>query len=1241
MAAYKGWDAKMSDQMIPPAGNATDIRLQAGFGSMINSILSRFASATGSEIDENIVTTLQEVCLLVGADASYVIQLNRKMSHWSATHYWRAPGVPAVAAKYQKVPLSTHSWSEHILFAGGIIRLRSLDDLPPEAVGERKDYADDGVRSLLSVPLRGRGGRIIGCVGFRSYSRHLPISDDIVQAVQMVADAIANVLERQSVEAALRESESKYRNLVETTQTGYVVIGFDGMVYDANAEYIRLTGRESPDDVLGHTVLEWSANPEKNSGALQQCVNAGFIRNLEVDYAAKDGTTTTVEINATVIDTRDGKRIIAICRDITDRVLSDEKVSKAFRCSPNVLLIARLKDNCILEVNESFEKFSGYRREEAVGHTVTELGLWFNLDDRDGVLQRLATEGHIRNEELRFQTKTGEPLVGVTSIDTLDVRGDKCWLVVVTNVTDQKRIEASLLNAERELQEVINGYPIPTFVIDKQHRITHWNKAIEQLSCIPAEQVLGTTDVWKAFSNAPRRCMANILLDGDMTEFERVYAGKYRRSDVSEDAYEATDLFHLCGGNDRWLAFSASILKDAHGNTIGAIETLDDITERKLAEEELRRYRDHLEELVKDRTDELEHSRKEAVRLMQDANTQRHRTEVALKALRQSEEQLRQSEFELRVSNEHLARAQAVAHVGHWTWDLLTDIITGSPEYHRIRKTTPDTLSTFEDVLKTIHPDDREHWLALVHAVKTGKKPYVVDYRLLLSDGTIKYVHAQGETTCDEHGKPILLFGALFDVTDTKIAEAKLKDAIIAAETANRAKSAFLANMSHELRTPLTAVLGFTQLLREDPTLTKSQKENLDIINRSGEHLLSLINDVLEMSKIESGQLGLQESVFDLWTVLDSIEEMLRVRAAAKHLTFRLVRDAGVPRYVKADARRLKQVLINLAGNAVKFTHGGSVTIRVRLEPDKDLLNCEVEDTGPGICAEDQARLFNRFVQVGEGNEGVGLGLYISRKLVELMGGRIAVESELGKGSRFIFNIRCQSAATEGMETELAGRRVVAIAPGQPHFRILVVEDKFETRLFVVKMLEAVGFTVEEAENGYEAVTRFEAGLPDLVLMDMRMPIMDGYEAIRRIKATAHGKATPVIAVTASAFEEERSNIFEAGADGFLGKPLQIDELFETIQEHLGVVYVYSDVTTPASLAMIDVAALEGMIANLPDELANKLADAASVLDMESLIALMPEVASHNAFLAEQLTNLTREYHIAKLTELLGTRRLS
>ena len=1231
----------MSDETIPRTPEIADIRLEPAFGAIINSILSRFASSTGPEIDADIVTTLQEVCTFVGADAAYVIQLNREMSQWSATHYWRATGFPSVAARYQGVPLSTHPWSENIVLAGGIVRLRSLDDLPPEAVAERRDYEEERVKSLLSVSMRGRGRRVIGCVGFRSYSRHLAISDDVVQSVQMVGDAIANVLERQWAEDALRESESKYRNLVETTQTGYVVLDLDGIVRDANAEYVRLTGRSSPAEVIGHSVLNWSAYPDRNAAAIQQCIDAGFIRNLEIDYAAEDGTISTTEVNATVIDTREGKRIIAICRDITARILADEKVGKAFRSSPNVLLISRLRDNCIVEVNESFEQFSGYRREEAIGHTASELGLWFDLKDRDLLLQRLAAEGHIRNEELRFKTKAGAPLIGVTSIDTLDVRGDKCWLAVVTNITDQKRVEESLLNAERELQEVINGYPIPAFVIDKEHRITHWNKALEKLSDVPAEEILGTTDVWKAFSSEPRRGMADMLLDGDMEEFERAYAGKYRQSEVLDNTYEATDFFHLRGGNDRWLAFSASMLKDARGNTIGAIETLEDITERKLAEEELRRYRDHLEELVKDRTDELERSRKEALRLMQDANMQRHRTEVALKALRQSEEQLRQSEFELRVSNEHLARAQAVAHVGHWTWDLLTDAVIGSAEYHRIRKTTPECLKAFGDVLKTIHPDDREQWLEAVRAARAGEKPYVVDYRLLLADGTMKYVHAQGETTYDEHGRPVLVFGALFDVTDTKIAEAKLKDAIIAAETANRAKSAFLANMSHELRTPLTAVLGFTQLLREDPTLTKGQKENLDIINRSGEHLLSLINDVLEMSKIESGQLGLQESVFDLWAVLESIEEMLRVRAGAKHLAFRLDRDADVPRYVKADAKRLKQVLINLAGNAVKFTNGGSVTIRVRLEHN-NMLYCDVEDTGPGIRSEDKSRLFNRFVQVGENNEGVGLGLYISRKLVELMGGRIAVESQIGKGSRFSFSIHCQSASTEATLAESVNRRVVAIAPGQPQFHILVVEDKFDTRLFVVKMLEAVGFKVEEAENGHEAVTRFEARTPRyLVLMDLRMPIMDGYEAIRRIKATEYGKGTPVIAVTASAFEEERSKIFETGADGFLGKPLQIDELFDVIRVHLGVAYVYSNAASSDDVPQIDIVALEGMIAKLPSELANHLADATAVLDMERLGALMPEVASHNAFLAEQLTNLTREYHIAKLTELLGARRPS
>jgi CheY-like chemotaxis protein/nitrogen-specific signal transduction histidine kinase len=453
------------------------------------------------------------------------------------------------------------------------------------------------------------------------------------------------------------------------------------------------------------------------------------------------------------------------------------------------------------------------------------------------------------------------------------------------------------------------------------------------------------------------------------------------------------------------------------------------------------------------------------------------------------------------------------------------------------------------------------------------------------------------------------------------------------AEAANRAKSVFLASMSHELRTPLNAVLGFSQLMRTDASLNESQKENLDIINRSGTHLLGLINDVLEMSRIEAGRVTAEATNFDLWNTLDTIKEILYPRARAKGLRFILERAPSLPHYVRGDERKLKQVIINLAGNAVKFTQQGEIVLRAAAEKDGAILLFEVEDTGPGIDAKAIETLFESFSQGNHNQEGAGLGLFISQKLVQLMGGQMAVQSELNKGAIFSFSIPCEPVAVTEMTPKHVHRRVTSLAPGQTPPRILVAEDTPESRLLMTKTLRAVGFDVVEAENGMDAVRLFDECLPGLVLMDMRMPVMDGYEAIRRIRATRQGGATPIIAVTASAFEEDRQKILALGADNFVSKPVQVGELFEKIRLLLGIAYLYAEEQAERA-EVIDQTGLAQRVAQLPADLTDELARTMAILDLDGFRALLPKVARCDLVLAENLGGLANGYRVTELVEL-------
>ena len=482
-----------------------------------------------------------------------------------------------------------------------------------------------------------------------------------------------------------------------------------------------------------------------------------------------------------------------------------------------------------------------------------------------------------------------------------------------------------------------------------------------------------------------------------------------------------------------------------------------------------------------------------------------------------------------------------------------------------------------------------------------------------------------------------------------------LQEAVIAADTANRAKSEFLANMSHELRTPLNAILGFTQIMSHDHALSTEHQQNLVIINRAGEHLLNLINDILAMSKIEAGRITLNLSSFDLIRLLENLEEMLRFRATSKGLELVFQYTSQLPQYIQADESKLRQVLLNLLGNAIKFTDTGKVILRVgmrdmgeRIFPHPPHLFFEVTDTGRGIAPQELDLLFEAFGQTETGRksqQGTGLGLAISRKYVELMGGDISVSSIIGEGSKFAFDIQIGLATASEIQIKEIRRQVLSLAPAQSEYRILVVDDSTDSRLMLVKILTSIGFAVQEAANGTEAIALWQKWQPHLILMDMRMPIMDGYEATKIIKAREEilipNRKTIIIALTANAFEEQREAIIKAGCDDYINKPFREEKLLEKLSEYLGVQYIYQEdnyqiANTKQKIteSILKLADLVPLLSEISPEWTKQVYTAAAQCSDDLILELMEEIPSENAILRDFIKNLAHDFQFDKIMEL-------
>ena len=471
----------------------------------------------------------------------------------------------------------------------------------------------------------------------------------------------------------------------------------------------------------------------------------------------------------------------------------------------------------------------------------------------------------------------------------------------------------------------------------------------------------------------------------------------------------------------------------------------------------------------------------------------------------------------------------------------------------------------------------------------------------------------------------------------------ELRAARDAAEQAARAKGAFLANMSHEIRTPMNAILGYEQLLQTDPNLTNEQRRRLDVIRTSGDHLLGLINDILDMSRIEAGRVHLSVQPFDLHATLDDIGTMFATQIATRGISLGVQVDASVPQSIRADPGKVRQVLINLIGNAVKFTEAGGVRVRVdaaRTGETQCLVKIEVEDTGSGIDPSDFDLIFGAFGQAtgGAARGGTGLGLAISRNFARMMDGDIAVRSARGHGSTFTFTFA--GTIVEDGAVETLGARDVRrrLAAGVATRRVLVVDDVPTNRDLLSETLTRAGFETRPAETAEEAIDTHDWWHPDLIVTDLHMPGMGGAEAIRKLRA--RGSTTPVIVVTASTDEDTAATVREAGAQRLLRKPHRQNELLDAVAAVLGVELVAREPSATPREVRIPTAPLREMVQEIPGPLVVALLEAARTARAARVLQLATEVQAHSPGAAESIRRLAHNFQYGALVDALEEKTL-
>ncbi len=943
---------------------------------------------------------------------------------------------------------------------------------------------------------------------------------------------------------------------------------------------------------------------------------------------------------------------------------SENFYSQILHSSPNATLLMRASDHVVLDVNQAYEQLTGFTHGEMVGQTSLQLVFCLDPDLWSQVFLRFSAGEEIRDLATRIFRKDRTLVDVLITLRPVEIQGIPCYCSVVRDITEG--IPAEKTSGEREEQRLSGRGTL----IFPEEDISE-EEIAEAIDFQALQEMMNffykITQIGMAITDIKGKVRVATGWQDICTKFHRVHPDTLaccQESDIylSQKVREGKYAFYKCK-NNLWDVAIPLVVGGRHiaNLFLGQFFFEDEIPDYALFRKQAERYGFHREEYMAALDRVPRWSRKTVDNAMEFYT----RLAVMVSRLSLGNIQLTKSLQEQQHAREALQKSEQrfrslIETTSDWVWEVNRDGVYtyASPKVQELLG-----YESNEVIGKTpfdfMPLEERERVAEMFRGLRASPQSFRgMENTNLHKNGRRVVLDTSGVPIFDEEGKFSGYRGIDRDITERIKAEEEIRKhrdhleelvgkrtmELVAAkeeaDTANQAKSEFLANMSHELRTPLNAILGYSQLMQRIASPDSIQHDYLDTINRSGEHLLELINGVLEISKIEARRITLDSRTFDLPVLLSDLYAMFKVRTEGKGLSFELDLACGLPRFVVTDENKFRQILINLLGNAVKFTDSGGIVLRITAQsaaPATIRLLVEVEDTGPGIAAEEMDMVFQAFEQTASGKRhlgGTGLGMAISREYAQMMGGDLIVTSRVGAGSTFRFTCTVQEGEEADLRETPLQHRVIGLATGQTIPRILVAEDHKESRILLVTLLKQVGFDVREAENGAQAVEICAQWAPLFVWMDIRMPVMDGLEATRRIKAAPRGTSVRIAALTASALEEERESILAAGCDDFVRKPYRESEIFRIMAEHLGLVYLYEH-EEPARTDLPNTELRTQDLAFLSTDLRAALLKAALELDTNRTQTIIETIKQQNSIVGQGLDKLAKDLEYERLLALL------